>query len=51
MTESGILGQAELIVNGLVEEAPGEPFIIELTDAVRRKSELPAVTRIPMVQY
>jgi tetratricopeptide (TPR) repeat protein len=43
--------QAELLVAGLIEEAPGDPFIIELADAVRRKRELPSLTRIPIVRY
>lgn len=47
----GNWAQAELIVSQLVKEQPGEPFVIELADAVRRKSELPALTRIPVVQF
>lgn len=43
--------QAELLMTGLIEEAPGEPFIIELTDAIRRKSKLPELTRIPVVRH
>ena len=47
----GNWNQAELIVSGLIEEAPGEPFIIELSDAVRRRGKLPDLTRIPIVRY
>jgi len=43
--------QAELLMTGLIEEAPGEPFIIELTDAIRRKSKLPDLKRIPVVRH
>jgi len=44
-------GQAELLVEGLIQEAPGDPFVIELADAVQRRSELPELSRIPVVQH
>jgi tetratricopeptide (TPR) repeat protein len=43
--------QAELLVSKLIEETPGEPFIIELADAIRRRSKLPELTRIPVVRH
>jgi tetratricopeptide (TPR) repeat protein len=44
--------QADLIVDGLVKEAPGDPFVIELTDGIRRRStDLPSLTRIPVTNF
>lgn len=42
--------QAEALLPRLLEEAPGEPFIIELAAAVRRRSNLPDIEQIPISQ-
>jgi predicted Zn-dependent protease len=51
LASEGNWGQAELIVAQLVTQQPGDPFIIELADAVRRRTKLPDLSRIPIVQH
>ncbi len=44
--------QADLLVTQLVEEAPGEPFVIELADGIRRRSgKLPSLMRVPVTRF
>ncbi len=48
----GNWGQADMLVDALVKEAPGDPFVIELTDGIRRRSsKLPSLTRIPVTNF
>jgi tetratricopeptide (TPR) repeat protein len=42
--------QAESLLPSILQDAPGDPFIIELADAVRRRVELPAIEQIPISQ-
>jgi len=43
--------EADALISELIKEAPGDPFVIELADAIRRQSELPALSRIPVNQF
>ncbi|MBW3596506.1 MAG: tetratricopeptide repeat protein [Planctomycetes bacterium] len=49
--EQGNWRQAELLVDGLLKEAPGEPFIIELAGAVHRRRELPSLESLPITHF
>lgn len=43
--------QAEALLPGLLKDAPGDKFIIELADAVRRRATLPSIEQIPILQH
>jgi tetratricopeptide (TPR) repeat protein len=49
--EQGNWRQAELMVEALLQEAPGEPFIIELATAVHRRRDLPALESLPIPHH
>jgi tetratricopeptide (TPR) repeat protein len=49
--EQGNWRQAELLVAMLVQEAPAEPFIIELASAVHRRRDLPPLESLPITHY
>ena len=49
--ESGNWGEAELLMTRLLKEAPGEPFVIELGDAVYRRATLPSLDRLPLDHF
>ena len=44
-------GEAELLLTSLLKEAPGEPFVIELGDAVFRRATLPSLDRLPLDHF
>lgn len=43
--------QAELMTERLIQEAPGEPFVIELASAVHRRRDLPALETLPIIHH
>ena len=45
--EQGNWRQAELLIDPLLEQAPGEPFVIELAAAVHRRRDLPPLESLP----
>lgn len=49
--EQGNWRQAELMTQALIQEAPAEPFVIELTNAVHRRGELPSMESLPVTHY
>jgi tetratricopeptide (TPR) repeat protein len=49
--EQGNWRQAELLVKVLQQEAPGEPFVIELAAAVHRRRDLPALQSLPITHF
>lgn len=49
--EQGNWRQAELLVEILRREAPGEPFVIELTTAVHRRRDLPPLESLPITHF
>ncbi len=49
--ESGNWNEAEFMMKRLLEEAPAEPFIIELADAVFRRAELPPIEKLPVERF
>ena len=49
--QQGNWRQAELMVEMLIQEAPGEPFVIELASAVHRRRDLPPLESLPITHY
>jgi len=49
--QQGNWRQAELLIETLIKEAPGEPFVIELASAVRRRRELPPLESLPITHF
>lgn len=49
--QQGNWRQAELLVEMLIQEAPAEPFVIELASAVHRRRELPPLESLPITHY
>lgn len=49
--ERGNWKQAELITERLIQEAPGEPFVIELASAVHRRRDLPSLETMPIIHH
>jgi tetratricopeptide (TPR) repeat protein len=49
--EQGNWRQAEHMVQALIQEAPAEPFIIELATAVHRRRDLPALESLPIPHH
>jgi len=49
--QQGNWRQAELLTEMLIQEAPGEPFVIELASAVHRRRELPSLESLPITHY
>lgn len=49
--EGGNLEQAEQMLAGLVREAPQEPFVRELAEAVRTGGRIPGLERLPLRAY
>jgi tetratricopeptide (TPR) repeat protein len=47
----GNWGQAEVLVNALVKQAPDEPFVRELAEAVRQRGPPPALVSLPARQF
>jgi tetratricopeptide (TPR) repeat protein len=46
--EQGNWQQAELFVDVLLQEAPGEPFVIELASAIHRRRDIPPLQSLPI---
>lgn len=49
--ERGNWSEAELLLKRLLKEAPAEPFVIELADAVFRRAKLPSIEKIPIEHF
>ena len=49
--QQGNWRQAELLVETLIKEAPGEPFVIELATAVHRQRDLPPLESLPITHF
>jgi tetratricopeptide (TPR) repeat protein len=49
--QQGNWRQAELLIETLIQEAPGDPFVIELASAVRRRRDLPPLESLPITHY
>ncbi|MGH2603795.1 MAG: tetratricopeptide repeat protein [Dehalococcoidia bacterium] len=47
----GNWGQAEVLMDALIQQAPEQPFVRELHEAVRRRGALPPLDRLPASQF
>ena len=49
--EGGNWSEAEVLLKRLLKEAPAEPFVIELADAVFRRVKLPSIEKLPIKHF
>ncbi len=43
--------EADVLASGLIKEAPGETFVIELVDAIQQQKDLPSLDKLPITRY
>ena len=49
--EAGNWREAESLLGLLIDEAPREPFVVELAQAVANRTELPSLEKLPVKEY